>query len=361
MGPVGVIDVLARTVLAQPVGGDPDYIPPPPQEPRRTRYQLVLDTSYPLFIGADSNQVPALGFHGAERSFDPNAEFVLTLPVDDFTITVDLLAGRKALLTQSAGFKGDLPFDLVGASVEYDPESDEHGWYLGMGKRPTWIGYYVIKTNDNPSLVTLPLGFYFAIPFTHTGVWGGYRGAVADVTLAVLNGWDNVLDDNQFPSFLANLVIHPSDQLTLIANVIAGPEQAEEMGHWRVLGNVILQATPSDKFKAALEGNVGTEKIGGERENWGGVALTLATPPGTALPIGIAGRAEYFHDSGSRLMAGEVDAVSLALGLEVPLVGALSWVTEGRVDIIPSEGNPYGETPVPMVLTQLRFGYDSRE
>lgn len=101
---------------------------------------------------------------------------------------------------------------------------------LKAGKFVTLLGYEVLKTNDsfNPNISNSIL-FGFAIPFTHTGLLlTSPLGEMASFDLGVVNGWDNVDDNNRSKTLLAGFGLTPSDVLSLY---VAGTYGAEQNGH----------------------------------------------------------------------------------------------------------------------------------
>ncbi len=100
------------------------------------------------------------------------------------------------------------------------------GIRLDAGKFVTHFGYEVIDGyegyNDNYSHSFL---FGYGIPFTHTGLRMGYAFSPKVAVVAmIVNGWDDVHDNNRSRSAGAQLAITPTKSLTTYVNYMAGAE-----------------------------------------------------------------------------------------------------------------------------------------
>ena len=103
------------------------------------------------------------------------------------------------------------------------------------------MGYEVIQGydgwNDNFSRSSQ---FGYAIPFTHTGAKASYAGEKASVMLTLVNGWDNVKDNNSGKSVGAQLLLTPAKTVSLYVNWIGGPEQAESSRRLDVVEEILV-------------------------------------------------------------------------------------------------------------------------
>jgi hypothetical protein len=144
------------------------------------------------------------------RSFDANANsFTLQngkvaasgTTKDNLSYRVDVVYGFDASQIHSAGFVtggGNAQVDLEQAFVSRPCPWTGGTWTAG--KFVTFHGAEVIEAKDD---FNISRGFLFnyAIPFTHTGinyekVWGP-----VDVVAGLVNGWDNLQDNNKGKSF----------------------------------------------------------------------------------------------------------------------------------------------------------------
>jgi len=128
---------------------------------------------------------------------------------------------------------------------------------LKAGKFVTLLGYEVIKTwsNFNPNIAN-SISFGFGIPFTHTG-------AIADLPvldmltfdLGVVNGWDDITDNNNGATFLGGMGFAPVDMFSMYISGTYGPEQPNHSGSSNrgvLSANATLKATDFLTFAADL-------------------------------------------------------------------------------------------------------------
>jgi hypothetical protein len=296
-------------------------------------------------------------------------ELVVERPVGDpgsAGFRFDLTAGSALPeLTASSGLFRDPDtgeaedVDLQQAYVSYVAPVGA-GLRLDVGKFVTHMGYELIEGydgyNDHYSRSIL---FGYAIPFTHTGAKLSYPISDAlSAMVMVANGWDNVQDNNSGKTLGAQ-VIYKTGPATLYFNGVAGPEQADENGNWRVVGDFVGTAT----FGAATVGvnaDYGFEQdaVGGtESAAWYGAAVygKYALSPS----VDLAARAEYFDDPdavrgiGTSVFEGTVtpslklgDAVVLRADFRLDVASDDIFVTDDSPmtadgDIVPDAGTQF--------------------
>jgi len=137
----------------------------------------------------------------------------------------------------------DDDFDVQQAYVYYIAPIGS-GVTLKAGKFVTMHGAEVIEPWDNFNFSRSFL-FGFAIPFTHTGLMGSYTfNENVAATLGIVNGWDNVEDNNDGKTLHANVTLTPLSWLSFIINGMIGPEQANENDNLRALIDLILTIKP---------------------------------------------------------------------------------------------------------------------
>jgi hypothetical protein len=285
-------------------------------------------------------------------------ELVVERPVGDpgsAGFRFDLTAGSALpKLTASSGLFRDPAtgeaedFDLQQAYVSYVAPVGA-GLRLDVGKFVTHMGYELIEGfdgyNDHYSRSIL---FGYAIPFTHTGAKVSYpfSDALSGMVM-VANGWDNVQDNNSGKTLGAQL-IYKAGPATVYLNGVAGPEQADETGNWRTVGDVVATAT----FGPAMIGvnaDYGVEQeatADGDSASWYGAALygKYAIAPSFDL----AGRVEYFDDPdgvrgiGTSVFEGTVtpslklgDAVVLRADFRLDVASDDIFVTDEMVGAMP--------------------------
>jgi hypothetical protein len=197
-----------------------------------------------------------------------------TYNADENSLTlsvVELAFEKKATADSRAGFRADVTF---GASADITNAFEPSGaktlanlqqgyvsWFaspklqLDFGKFVTPIGAEVIESKDNWNY-TRSIQFGWAIPFYHAGL----RATVAasdKATIAgfLVNGWNNVSDNNGDKTFGGQLILKPSSKLTWIGNVMVGKETEDT----RTLFDTVLTVAPSDKVSLMANFDYGKE------------------------------------------------------------------------------------------------------
>jgi len=98
------------------------------------------------------------------------------------------------------------------------------GLQVDVGKFVTPHGAEVIETKDNWNY-SRGLLFSYAIPYYHFGMRAKY--AFNDkyvLTGFLVNGWNNVVDNNSGKTFGASLALTPTKKLSIIPTYLTGPE-----------------------------------------------------------------------------------------------------------------------------------------
>lgn len=143
----------------------------------------------------------------------------------------------KAIHATGAASSDD--FDIRQAYISYMAPVGS-GLRLDFGKFVTDHGLEVIEGYEDWNLnYSRSFLFYFSIPFTHTGLRATY--AVNDkLTLsgAVVNGWDNVKDNNTSKSAHIMAAITPSEGTAINLKYMVGAEQADSNNNLRHLFNL---------------------------------------------------------------------------------------------------------------------------
>ena len=176
------------------------------------------------------------------------------------------------------------------------------GLSLKGGKFVTLLGAEVIEpwSNFNYSRSFL---FSLAIPFTHTGGLVSYP--ISDklsVTGGAVEGWDKVQSNNQGWSGIGNVTYTLSDQVTLAANGIWGPEQTNKTGNKRGVADFVATIKPTSALTLLLNYDWGHEDAaapGNEAALWQGFAAVANYAFTDRLSAAVRG--EWFEDhSGAR-------------------------------------------------------------
>lgn len=216
---------------------------------------------------------------------------------------VDLAFGNDAEVFGSSGLgsRSD-EFDLWQAYGEfmlpytfaYLDELD-----IKAGKMATLLGAEVIESKNNWNFSRSFL-FGYAIPFNHTGVRvrvKPFKEHNFNLTAGIVNGWDNVKDNNKAKTLESQILYSPFDNLSLAVNGIFGSERDGINSDYRDVVDFVLTFKPMDKLTLMANYDLGFEKNGveiGKNAQWDGVAgyIRYEILDWWAL----AGRGEWFHD-----------------------------------------------------------------
>jgi len=216
-------------------------------------------------------------------------------------------------LNSRVGFRLDLDYgpatDLVhasepGGNETYKVIQQAYGSYLApvgsglqidVGKFVTWNGAEVIETKDNWNY-SRGLLFAWAIPYYHAGVRAKYSfNSKVSLMGAVVNGWNNVEENNSGKTFGLSLTLAPTPKLTIIQNYTTGPEQTNDRHHFRHLLDSIVTYNFNKQW--ALMGNYdyAQDKLtSAGKVHWQGVAGYLRYTPTDKLAF--TPRYEWFGD-----------------------------------------------------------------
>jgi hypothetical protein len=162
----------------------------------------------------------------------------------------EVLLGQNAELIKSGGFDlgahGDIPHLYITLNV---PTASGNGLQFKVGRIPTLLGLEVIETYANPNW-SEGNQFIYVENFTGTGVSVETKfNNYVDAQFRIINGWDQVHDNNTHKSLMGRVGIYP-DALTSIGVVgFWGPEEpndntANRYGFegllWRKLGKAAV-------------------------------------------------------------------------------------------------------------------------
>ncbi len=199
------------------------------------------------------------------------------------------------------GDSGD--FEIEEVYANYAPDWS-HGLSAKFGKFVTLLGAEVIEAPLNMNYSRSFL-FGFAIPFTNTGVMFNYPFTdTLQTNLGVVNGWDNVADNNSAKTFMGNVAWAPSPKFSLaVAGIYGrGEQQLQRSSAWcRRRGRYDHPGSRDDLTQRRLRHSRRTR-----RSNRGTPRNGTASPASSGLtwkdliclPIGTYFRGEVFRDQG---------------------------------------------------------------
>jgi len=189
---------------------------------------------------------------------------VLDKPYDAARVSAgfhaELLVGQDATVIQSNGFnlgaQADVPHLYVTLNV---PTASGNGLQFKVGRIPTLMGLEVIETYVNPNW-SEGNQFIYVENFTGTGVSVETKfNNYVDAQFRVINGWDQVSDNNTHKSLMGRLGVYPDARTSIGIVGFWGPEEAGnntanrygvEGLLWRKLG----------KAAVWVQGDYGTEQ-----------------------------------------------------------------------------------------------------
>ncbi len=235
--------------------------------------------------------------------------------------------------TGVTGDNGD--FEVEEVFALYAPDW-AHGWQVKAGKFVTLLGAEVIEapTNFNYSRSFL---FGFAIPFTNTGIL--FTPPLGDhfaATIGVVNGWDNVADNNDGKTLMGSVGWLPSSKFSLYVNGTFGPEQTDKNNNPRGVGDVVSTIT-LDPVTISLNGDYGHENqaaLDGTTEKWYGFSgiIGLALKDIVCIPAGVYFRGEWFKDSGGGRTGADQTLTEVTFTAKYFVTDKLTLWTEYRHD-----------------------------
>ncbi len=274
-----------------------------------------VDTSYTHTLqGPDSRVNTARVFDTEANNFNVQAaELVLEkLPPDEGGVgfRTDLYFGQDAEVITPTGSSRD-QFDLEQAYISLRPPpvcNLPFGcWkWLKIGKFVTMHGAEVIEAKDNWNF-TRSILFGYAIPFTHTGLRAGYTLCNGlDGYVGIVNGWDNVKDNNKTKSVEAALGWTATEKLSFNLAGMYGPEQTSNDHSQRALIDFITTYKLHPKWTLMLNADYGHDEdviAPGKNGAWSGVAGYVKYD--MTDKFSLISRTEFFSDrQGLRVTSG---------------------------------------------------------
>lgn len=185
----------------------------------------LVDTTYNYAINnPEDGTIPLRVYNFNQNSFDlRDAVLSLSRLKEDemfgFVTTLDF--GRTAVVGNGTnwGFDNDGVVDVREAYATFTTPLELPGGkiHTQVGKFVTLLGWEVLldpRTQSYNNNVTLSLLSGYSIPFTHTG--GLAHFPITDqveLSVGVVNGWDNVKDNNSDKTLLWGLGIDPTDKV----------------------------------------------------------------------------------------------------------------------------------------------------
>jgi hypothetical protein len=287
--------------------------PPAPAEKtgfEAVTYNLIVSGSYTYnFNHPDSgkNQYRVFDFDDQRIKLD-TATFTVQKPADKpglWGFRVDMAAGSsEPEITAARGFFRNAEtgeahdFDIMQAYVSYDAPVGR-GLRFDLGKFFAPMSYESASRydayNDNASRSFL---FGYAVPATNTGLKISYpfTDKVTGMVM-VVQGWDNVKDNNSSKSVGAGITYVASPAFNVSLDWIGGPEQTDNTSHQRNVLDLYATWKLCDKITLGINADYGHEALAiapDQSAQWSGVALYVIYAFSDRFSLGF--RAERFDD-----------------------------------------------------------------
>jgi hypothetical protein len=276
------------------------------------------------------------------RAFDAEQD-QLTLAV------VEVAFERRATAESRVGFRLDFDFgptaDLVNA---FEPDGEDtfeavgqaylsyrapvgSGLQVDAGKFVTPLGAEVIEAKDNWNY-TRGLLFTWAIPFYHVGLRATMPvGDKLTFGGMVVNGWNNAVENNDRPSLGLSASLRPLDGLTLVQNVLVGPELAEDDDSQRLISDTTVIWTVGPRLSLMANYDRGRDENGpASTATWEGLAVYARVQVTEAWAL--APRVEWFEDRDGFATGTAQTLREVTLTSELALPGGLLTRLEYRRD-----------------------------
>src|SRR6266498_449541 len=227
------------------------------------------------------------------------------------------------------------------------------GLTIDFGKFVTNAGAEVIETKDNWNY-SRGLLFSWAIPYYHFGVRAKYAfNGKAALSGFLLNGWNNVVDNNSGKTTGFTLALTPTKKLSLYENYYVGPEQSSVNGvsfngNFRHLTDTVLVFNATPKLSLMANYDYAHETVTGASPIWwSGIAGYIKYAANAKWAF--ATRGEYFIDhNGFATGLGSPQRVAEWTGtLERTLAGHIISRLEYRRDMSDQNVFPYRTSLIP--------------
>lgn len=276
-------------------GQDPAAANPVVEFFKQTEIYGLVDGYY-LWAFNETN--PQLrNFDVNHNSFSLNyVEIALAKPVSETSrggFRVDFGAGDTADLVNAFEPGGtDYLKHVQQAYVSYLAPVGK-GLTIDFGKFVTPHGAEVIENKDNFNY-SRGLLFALAIPYYHMGARVGY--AVNDkvsVMGMLVNGWNNVSDNNSDKTVGVGITVKPTAKVSIIQNYMVGKELDEEDGV-RNLFDTLVSYAATDKLTVIGNFDYGRDAVADVDVDWYGVALGAKYQANERWAF--SPRYEYFKD-----------------------------------------------------------------
>jgi hypothetical protein len=321
----------ASRAAAQDAGAAPAPAAAPAPDPdkvtlnffRNTEIGGLVDGYYDYFSTKQDGAYRNFDFRHNSFTLNMAEIWVGKTPASDSPI------GYKVRLNFGPGATDILAFNEPNNPLVYVEEA--YGSFLAgkaqidFGKFVTNVGAEVIEAKDNWNY-SRSLLFALSEPYYHTGV----RMTVnpndkVSFMLGLVNGWNNLQDNNAGKTFMASATLKPSAAFSLVENYVVGPETAKD-ATTRNLSDTVLTYTANPKVSVMGSFDFGTDG----NNSWRGVAGYLKVQ--AAPKVAFVPRYEYYNDPDGFTTGTAQKLQDLTLTLELKGADNFLWRIEYRGD-----------------------------
>ncbi len=206
---------------------------------------------------------------------------------------VDLDYGPTAEIVHAAEPAGGRRLQNVGQAYFSYLAPIGTGLQFDAGQFYTPIGNEVVRTSGNWNY-SRSLLFTLAEPTYHAGVRASYvvNGRVA-LSAHVVNGWNNVRDNNSAKSVGLQATVTPTPALSIVQTYMGGAEQTDNH-HCRHLADTVITYTVGPKVTLAANYDYGQDSLGGATVKWQGLAGYVRYQPNDWFAV--SSRWEWYDD-----------------------------------------------------------------
>jgi hypothetical protein len=337
-----VLSVAAvRQTAAQDKPADPN---PPPPDPDKVTLNFFRNTEIGGLVDAywlyNSNKVPPLyqAFDVLYNSFDVSmAEiWIAKSPTADsrigYKVRTTFGSAADIMASASGQFLKESPYKNIEEAYGSYLAPVGKGLQIDVGKFVTNAGAEVIEAKDDYNY-SRSLLFQLAIPLYHSGVRLTYSPN-DKVTLmgGVINGWNDVNDNNTAKSVMASVTFKPSGSLSVIENYIGGPEQPNDNDDWRTLSDTVVTYTVNPQLSLMANYDYGRDTPAGTNASvhWQGVAGYLKYQANKY--VALIPRVEYYNDANGFTTGVVQNLTDATVTLEIKPADNFMWRIEYRGD-----------------------------
>jgi hypothetical protein len=147
------------------------------------------------------------------------------------------------------------------------------GLQIDVGKVVTPLGAEMIETKDNWNY-SRSLLFALAIPYYHMGARLTYGfGDRFSLSGLIVNGWNNVVENNSRKSFGVQATFKPTSKLSIVQGYMVGPEQTDDDEDVRHLSDTIVTYAAAPWLSLMANYDIGRDRVDGVSVQWQGVAM----------------------------------------------------------------------------------------